>query len=183
MTISTTTASVTYTGNGATTSFAFSFLIPTGGITVYKYTKSTLARTTLTLDVDYSVSGLDDPAGGTVTYPLSGSPLASTELIEIRRTVALTQATALSNQGPFSPDSIEDALDKLTELVQQVNDFLGQSGSDPAVRLPIYTVATLPSASARAPALIYVRDEIGGAVPAFSDGTNWRRVTDRTIVS
>jgi hypothetical protein len=31
--------------------------------------------------------------------------------------------------------------------------------------------------------LIYVSDEVGGAVPAFSDGTNWRRVTDRAIVS
>lgn len=48
--------------------------------------------------------------------------------------------------------------------------------------LPSYTVATLPSAS---PAFqtIGVSDESGGAVLAFSDGTNWRRVTDRAIVS
>jgi hypothetical protein len=32
-------------------------------------------------------------------------------------------------------------------------------------------------------AMIYVSDETGGAVLAFSDGTNWRRVTDRNIVS
>lgn len=31
--------------------------------------------------------------------------------------------------------------------------------------------------------LIYVTDETGGAVPAFSDGTNFRRVTDRAVVS
>lgn len=31
--------------------------------------------------------------------------------------------------------------------------------------------------------IIYVSDESGGAVPAFNDGTNWRRITDRTIVS
>lgn len=31
--------------------------------------------------------------------------------------------------------------------------------------------------------LIYVSNESGGAVPAFFDGTNWRRVTDRAIVS
>lgn len=30
---------------------------------------------------------------------------------------------------------------------------------------------------------IVVTDEAGGAVMAFSDGTNWRRVTDRAIVS
>lgn len=51
-----------------------------------------------------------------------------------------------------------------------------------AVGLPSYTVATLPSATP-AGRLIYVTDESGGAVPAFSDATNWRRVTDRAIVS
>jgi len=47
-----------------------------------------------------------------------------------------------------------------------------------------FTVATLPSASARgAGAMIYVSNETGGAVLAFSDGTDWRRTTDRNIVS
>ena len=50
------------------------------------------------------------------------------------------------------------------------------------VRLPVYTVATLPSA-APAGQMIYVSDETGGAVVAFSDATNWRRVTDRAIVA
>lgn len=45
-----------------------------------------------------------------------------------------------------------------------------------------YTVATLPTTST-AGGMIYVSDESGGAVMAFSDGTNWRRVTDRAIVS
>jgi hypothetical protein len=51
-----------------------------------------------------------------------------------------------------------------------------------AVELHSYTVATLPSA-ALAGQMVYVSNEAGGAVPAFSDGTNWRRVTDRAIVS
>lgn len=53
-----------------------------------------------------------------------------------------------------------------------------------AVAPKSYTVATVPSASAAgAGAMIYVTDETGGAVPAFSDATNWRRVTDRAIIS
>ena len=48
--------------------------------------------------------------------------------------------------------------------------------------LSSHTVATLPSPSP-AGRMIYVSDETGGAVVAFSDGTNWRRVTDRVIVS
>lgn len=46
-----------------------------------------------------------------------------------------------------------------------------------------YVKANLPSANVPAGAMIYVSDEIGGAVPAFYDGTRWRRCTDRVIVS
>lgn len=31
--------------------------------------------------------------------------------------------------------------------------------------------------------MIFVNDEAGGPVPAFSDGSTWRRVTDRAEVS
>lgn len=44
--------------------------------------------------------------------------------------------------------------------------------------------ASLPSAAAAgAGAVVLVPDEAGGAVLAFSDGSNWRRVTDRAVVS
>jgi len=65
------------------------------------------------------------------------------------------------------------------ELVLRLNaNLLGN-----AVILPTFTVATLPSASEFANGMIMVSDESGGAVPAFSDGSQWRRVTDRAIVS
>ena len=48
--------------------------------------------------------------------------------------------------------------------------------------LPSYAVAGLPSA-ATAGQLVYISDETGGAVVAFSDGTDWRRVTDRAIAA
>jgi len=51
-------------------------------------------------------------------------------------------------------------------------------------KLPGFTIAGLPAAGiAGAGALAFVSDEAGGAVPAFSDGTNWRRVTDRAVVA
>ncbi|QDP66984.1 MAG: putative tail fiber protein [Prokaryotic dsDNA virus sp.] len=57
-----------------------------------------------------------------------------------------------------------------------------QVAERPDINLQSYTVATLPSVSP-AGQMIYVTDETGGAIPAFSDGTDWRRVTDRAIVS
>ena len=52
-----------------------------------------------------------------------------------------------------------------------------------ALRTASFTVATVPNASTYARGIIYVSDETGGATIAFSDGTNWRRVADRAIVS
>ena len=46
-----------------------------------------------------------------------------------------------------------------------------------------YTVATVPTASSYPRAIIYVSDETGGATLAFSDGSAWRRVQDRAVVS
>lgn len=51
-----------------------------------------------------------------------------------------------------------------------------------AVGVGSATVASLPSANPAGRAL-FISDESGGAVLAFSDGTNWRRVTDRAVVS
>lgn len=45
-----------------------------------------------------------------------------------------------------------------------------------------YTVATAPAATGPK-RFAYFSDESGGAVPAFNDGSNWRRVTDRAIIS
>ncbi len=50
------------------------------------------------------------------------------------------------------------------------------------VGVPSYTVASIPAATT-AGQIIYVSNETGGAVLAFSDGTNFRRVTDRAIVA
>lgn len=68
----------------------------------------------------------------------------------------------------------------LDDLIDRLNsNVFGES-----LRLMVYTVATLPDVPvATEPGLIFVSDETGGAIPAFSDGTDWRRVTDRAVVS
>lgn len=46
-----------------------------------------------------------------------------------------------------------------------------------------YTVASLPSASTYQGCIVMVTDEAGGYTAAFSDGSNWRRMQDRAVVS
>lgn len=49
--------------------------------------------------------------------------------------------------------------------------------------LKSFAVADLPTASLWEGSIVYVSDETGGAVLAFSNGTQWLRCTDRTVVS
>jgi len=51
------------------------------------------------------------------------------------------------------------------------------------VEFPRYAVAQVPDASAYIGHMVYINNETGGPVMAFSDGTNWRRVTDRAVIS
>ena len=55
--------------------------------------------------------------------------------------------------------------------------------NDAPMKLKGYTVAQLGSLTSSAGAMVYCTDETGGSIPAFYDGTNWRRVSDRAIVS
>jgi len=64
------------------------------------------------------------------------------------------------------------------DLEQKLNESLFGN----QVELSSYTVLTLPTVTTK-PGLIFVSDETGGEVMAFSDGTNWLRCTDRAIVS
>ena len=72
------------------------------------------------------------------------------------------------------------------EIVQRSNASITADGETPMIkpiRLQSVLVADLLPAAGWTGGFIFVSNEAGGAVPAFSDGTNWRRVTDRAIVS
>jgi hypothetical protein len=52
------------------------------------------------------------------------------------------------------------------------------------LRAEAFNATGVPSAALRGPgALIYVSDEAGGPILAFSDGVAWRRTTDRAIIA
>jgi len=59
----------------------------------------------------------------------------------------------------------------------------GEVKSDVPFRLLSKTVSELNTFVASAGSMVYCTDETGGAIPAFYDGSNWRRVSDRAIVS
>jgi hypothetical protein len=121
MTIANETALVRYVGNGVTTEFPFEFLIPEGALLVQVFNGSTIS------DLDssaYSVSGLGNANGGTVTL---NDPLADGHEIYISRVLAYVQETSIANQQRFYASVVENAFDYFVMLAQQLNEKVGRA--------------------------------------------------------
>jgi len=125
MTVSSTTKRNSYTGNGSTTTFAYSFKIfDDDDITVILRTTATGAETVQTKTTHYSVTGVGSASGGNVVF---GSAPTSAQTVVLLRQTAQTQATDYTPNDPFPAASHEDALDKLTLVAQDQQDELDRS--------------------------------------------------------
>lgn len=86
----------------------------------------------------------------------------------------------------FDIDLVRSVFNELLYHARRLNAAVTVDGVD-AMTAPLplmsYTVAGVPTASLWEGAIIYVSNETGGKTIAFSDGTNWRRVQDRTIIA
>jgi len=167
MTLATTSNKITYVGNGATTVFSYTFpILDSDDLVVV-----------LTIDgVDeelasnlYSATGIGSSGGGTVTYPLTGSPLASPRKLTILRRLAAVQETDLTNQSTLYATAIETALDRLVMLSQQNSERLD--------RALVFSVAddsdeiVLPDADTRAGKYLSFDDDGNPSVSASIDAT------------
>jgi hypothetical protein len=62
-------------------------------------------------------------------------------------------------------------------------DVVGSIKASQPIIFPSYTVGTLPTGASYTGGMAYVTNEADGSTMAFYDGTNWRRVQDRAVVS
>ena len=125
MTVTTTTSQTTLGGNGSNTAFVFNFIAGAASNLLVIYTNASGSQTLLASNL-YSVS-LNSPSagqiwgvGGTVTYPLMGSPIANGTTLTILRAIPLTQPTSISNQSSFYPVAVETAIDNAVLENQQM---------------------------------------------------------------
>lgn len=118
------TRSIAYTGNGATV-FAVPFpFARDADIDATLLLVDETVPTTQVQGVHYTLTGANNPndgEGGELTM-LVAPPAGST--LTISRTVPFTQDTNFRTSGPFSPALHMAALDKLTDLCQQLRDRL-----------------------------------------------------------
>ena len=118
-----------------------------------------------------ATAGTGDPE--TVACTSAGRALIDDADAAAQRTTLGLGTAAVQNTGTSGAT---------VPLLSTANTWtLAQTFSAPPI-VPSYTVAGVPSASP-AGQLAYISNETGGAVLAFSDATNWRRVTDRAVIS
>lgn len=133
MTISTTARKAgPFTGNGSTAAFPFTFKVFLE--TDLEVVQSDLldVEETLELNSDYSVAlnaDQDNNPGGTITL---STPLIADYGLVIVSAVPYLQPTALTNMGGFFPETVNDALDRLTMQVQQLRAMVLRS-----IQLPV----------------------------------------------
>lgn len=121
MTISTTTRTVTHNGNGVAVNFTYPFKIDDAA-DLLVYLKSGSVFVLQSLGTDYSLTGVRNPGGGTVTFAVA--PASATGNVRFLRRTALTQLVDYITNDDFPAEIHEAALDKLTMAVQ---DYLGDS--------------------------------------------------------
>ena len=116
MTLTSTTVRSTHTGDGTTVTFSYGFKIfSETEVAVY------VAGVLKTITTHYTVSGVGSSTGGNITFETSAKP-ASSESIVFVRVPARTQTTDYTITGTIDPQTVEDALDKATMLIQDIGD-------------------------------------------------------------
>lgn len=118
-----------YNGNGVTKTFAYDFrILDAAHIQVIRAAVDG-TETTLTLTADYTVSGVGNAGGGSITATVAP---ASGQTITILRKMPFTQETDLENQGAYYAQTIEDALDAAAMRDQELDEQLQRAIKIPA---------------------------------------------------
>ena len=161
MTVNTTTNKALFDGNGAATTFAYTFPIPDATYLQLWYTDASGTTTQVPLS-GYSVTGIGSPIGGIVTYPLSGAPIPNGSELAILRVLPYKQTTDLVNQSGFYPNVVEGGLDDLEMQLQQLIEVETRNLTVAVTDSP---PGQLPAAAARASQLLGF-DASGNAIAA-----------------
>ncbi len=132
MTVEMIPTKVRYVGNGVTTSFPTRFVFEEEEhvrVIMSRPVNSSLhdyTHTPLIQDKDYRLLGKGSVTGGTVVYPLAGTPLATGEVLHILSNIPITQEKIWGNIEAIDTREIEKANDKLTRICQQLAEAVSR---------------------------------------------------------
>ncbi len=149
---------IQYTGNGTNVAFTYPFpIFKDADMEVFE------DATIKTLSTDYTVTGVGNSSGGTVTFITAP---ANGVVVTLRRNVTIERTSDFQESGEFRAKVINDELDTITAVQQQLADDINRSlrlsATDTTASL------TLPDKAARASK--YLAFDANGD-PAASDAT------------
>lgn len=142
MTLASTVDRNDYIGNDAVDTYTYSFKIFSEEDLLVTQRDDADVETTLVLDVDYTVTGVGDTAGGTIV--LTAGNLPTGYLLAIRRFREFTQDTDIRDQGDFFASVHEDTFDILTMGLQRLANDLERSVRLPETGAGISTILPTP---------------------------------------
>jgi hypothetical protein len=126
MTISSTTVKNSYSGDGSTTTFSYTFKIFADSDIQVIIRSSTGTETTKTITTHYTVTGAGASGGGSVVFTSGNIPTA-TQTVVLRRNIPQTQAIDYIANDPFPAESHEEGLDRATMAIQQLQEEVTRS--------------------------------------------------------
>jgi len=124
MTISTTIIKNSYSGDGSTTVFPYTFKISAEADIQVIIRAANGTETVKTLTTDYTISGVGSASGGNVTMVTAPS---ATETLVIRRETIQTQTVDLVENDPFTAETVEGAFDKSIAVSQELQEEVDRS--------------------------------------------------------
>ena len=140
MTITDTDKRVAYTGTGANTALTINFpYTSTADILVTSRVTATGVETTMALTTNYTITPASG-ASGTLTPVDGATDFPSTVTWTLSRQTTQTQGVDLVENDEFPSETVEDALDRLTILVLDL-----QEEQDRCLKRPVSDVDTLSS--------------------------------------
>jgi hypothetical protein len=126
MTISSTTVKNSYSGDGSTTTFSYTFKIFADSDIQVIIRSTNGTETTKTITTHYTVTGAGNSGGGSVIFTSGNIPTA-TQTVVLRRNIPQTQAIDYIANDPFPAESHEEGLDRATMAIQQLQEEVTRS--------------------------------------------------------
>ena len=176
MTLSTTDNREQYNGDGVQVDFPYTFLVLTAS-----HLKVWVDNV---LTTDWSISGLGNSAGGTVTF--NSAPPTGTGNVVFLRQVPLQQLTDYEEYDPFPAETHEGALDYLTMIDQQQQEELDRAVKYSPLQVPPEDFTIAFGTAAERAGKLWAFDDTGLLVividPAEEKAYRWAEEDESVVV-
>jgi DNA polymerase III gamma/tau subunit len=126
MTISTTIVKNSYSGDGSTSTFSYTFKVLAEADLTVIIRDSLGTETTKTLTTHYTITGVGDANGGSITFTAGNIPSATDTVVLIRDTAQIQSIDYIAND-PFPAETHEEGLDRSVILAQELQEEVNRS--------------------------------------------------------